>query len=232
MRPVRDDYVHDWRGLPLKQQVRGYKDDAEAAWDLARQIWDRLESTNAHAALLQAENGVLRKQIQARTKTRRTQDEATAASQVQKHGFLTNPESKAAFETRLAELQEKRAAEERKAADKEARVRDIEGRRSLMIANPDYVFTGTLQSYKTANLEQIGDLAASLALPFAGLKKGDIFSNITRHFEAHPELKSVSRYSTLFSSARLPRRTAPGVDRNNVNQAPAMVGEPALPPQP
>ncbi|CUA74767.1 similar to ORF [Rhizoctonia solani] len=232
MRPIRVDYIHDWRGLPLKQQVQGYRDDAEAAWELARELWDRLESTNAHAALLQAENGGLRQQIQARTKPRRTQDEAAAASQVQKHGFLTNPESEVAFQTWLVELQEKRAAEERKTAEKEARVRDIEGRRSLMIANPDYAFTGTLQSYKNANLEQIGDLAASLALPFTGLKKSDIFSNITKHFEAHPELKPLPRYANLFRSTRLPRRTAHAAGHDNINQVPAMVAEPALPPQP
>ena len=53
----------------------------------------------------------------------------------------------------LAELQEKRAADERKAAEKEARTREIEGRRSLMIADLNHAFTGALQSYKTANLE-------------------------------------------------------------------------------
>ncbi|KAL5637795.1 hypothetical protein ACGC1H_002158 [Rhizoctonia solani] len=39
-RPVRSDYIHDWRGLPLKQQVCGHRDDAEAAWNFARELWD------------------------------------------------------------------------------------------------------------------------------------------------------------------------------------------------
>ncbi|CUA71995.1 hypothetical protein RSOLAG22IIIB_04854 [Rhizoctonia solani] len=231
-RLVRADYIHDWRGLPLRQQLQGYRDNSEGVWELARELWDQLESTNAHAALLQAENGGLRQQIQARTKPRRTQDEATAALRVQKHGFLTNPESEAAFQAHLTELQEKRAADERKSAEKEARTREIEGRRSLMIADPNHAFTGTLQSYKAANLEQIGDLAASLALPFTGLKKADIFSSIINHFEAHSELKSSPRYSNLFRVTRPPRRMAPAADHDNLNQAPVMVAEPALPPQP
>ncbi|CAE6459245.1 unnamed protein product, partial [Rhizoctonia solani] len=231
-RPIRTDYIHDRSKLPLRQQARGYKEDAEAAWDFARELWDRLERTNAHAALLQVENGGLREQIQARKKPRRSQDEAAAALQVQKHGFLTNPESAAAFETRLAELKEKRAADERKAVEKEARAREAEGRRSLMIADPAHAFTGTLQSYKIANLEQIGDLAASLALPFVGLKKADIFSSIVNHFEAHPELKSHPRYSNLFRVTRFPRRTAPAAIDDNITQVPVMVAEPALPPQP
>ncbi|KAF8685424.1 DDE superfamily endonuclease [Rhizoctonia solani] len=229
--PVRAEYIHDRRGDSLKQQARGYRDDAEAVWELARGLWDQLESTKAHAALLQAENGVLRQQIQARTKPKRTQDEATAALFVQKHGFMTNPESEAAFEARLGELREKRAAEEQKEAEKEARTRELEGKRSCMIADPDYAFTGTIQSYKVANLEQIGDLAASLALPFVGLKKADIFNNIINHFEAHSELKSLPRYSNLFRATRR-RRNDPAASHDTVNRVPAIVAEPALPPQP
>jgi hypothetical protein len=229
--PARGDYIQDRRELPLKQQVRGFQDDIEAVWELASGLWDQLGRTNAHTALLQAENGELRRQIQAQTKPRRTQDEATAASQVQKHGFLTNPEYEAAFQARLAELHEKRAADERKAAEKEARTREIEGRRSRMIADPNHTFTATLQSYKTANLEQLGDLAASLALPFLGLKKADIFSNITKHFDAHPELKNHPRFSSLFRISRPPRQEVPVAGPSHVNQAPAMVSEYALPPQ-
>ncbi|CCO25988.1 hypothetical protein BN14_00002 [Rhizoctonia solani AG-1 IB] len=229
--PARGDYIQDRRELPLKQQVRGFQDDIEAVWELASGLWDQLGRTNAHTALLQAENGELRRQIQAQTKPRRTQDEATAASQVQKHGFLTNPEYEAAFQARLAELHEKRAADERKATEKESRTREIEGRRSRMIADPNHTFTAALQSYKTANLEQLGDLAASLALPFLGLKKADIFNNITKHFDAHPELKIHPRFSSLFRISRPPRQEVPVAGSSHVNLAPAMVAEYALPPQ-
>lgn len=190
-------------------------------WEMTNNLWEQLESALAHAALLRSENEGLRRQNQARNKPKKTQDEASAASKLQKHGFLTNPETEAAFRAHMAELEAKRAADARKAAEKEARAREIEGRRSLMIVDPNYVFNGTLLSYKNANLEDLGTLAASLAVPVTGLKKTEIFNKITNHFETHPELKTLPRYANLFRAGRAPRRVA--------DQAPVMIAGPALP---
>ncbi|KAF8710189.1 DDE superfamily endonuclease, partial [Rhizoctonia solani] len=228
--PLCAEYIHNQRGDLLKQQACRYRDNAKAVWELAYGLWDQLESTKAHTALLQAKNGVLCQQIQAFTKLKRTQDKATAALFVQKHGFMTNPESKAAFEACLGNLQEKQAAKEQKEVEKEVQTRELEGKHSCMIANPNYAFTRTIQSYKVANLKQIGDLAASLALLFVGLKKTNIFNNIINHFEAHSELKSLPQYSNLFC-ATCCCQNGPAASHDTVNQVPGMVAEPALPPQ-
>lgn len=142
------------------------------------------------------------RQLQARNQPKRTQAEASAAAKVQKHGFLTNPEYEDRFYEEMAEIEAKREAEIRKAAEKEAQGKEIAGKRSLMIADDKHTFDGTLQSYKVANLQRLGDLAASLGLPFPALKKAEIFERICSHFETHPELKSIPRYSNLFRSSR------------------------------
>ncbi|QRW26656.1 DDE superfamily endonuclease [Rhizoctonia solani] len=187
----------------------------------------------APEALLQAKNQGLCQQVQACTKPQRAQDKAAAALLVQKHGFLMNPETKAKFQTHLAELQEKQAANKQKVMEKEVQARELEGKHSWMIADPNYVFAGTIQSYKVANLKQIGDLAALLALLFVGLKKANIFNNIANHFETHPELKALPQYSNLFC-VTCPCQTGPTVNHNHkaIDQVPVMVTKPTLPPQP
>ena len=60
-------------------------------------------------------------------------------------------------------------AKAEKTARKEAKAKGIEGKRSLLIANGSYEFSRTIQSYRSKNLEQLGNLAASLGIPFAGL---------------------------------------------------------------
>lgn len=177
-------------------------------WEALGEMWGQLQTSNAHAVLLRHENEDLRRQLQARNKPKRTQAEAAAALKVQKHGFLTNPESEGMFREHMASEQAKRTAEAQKIANKEAREREIQGKRSLMLADPDHVFEGTLQSYKNANLERLGNLAASLAMPFTGLKRAEIFDGLCSHFEAHPELKFIPRYSNLFRTSNGGRRAS------------------------
>ncbi|KAG9075839.1 hypothetical protein FRC06_009861, partial [Ceratobasidium sp. 370] len=120
-------------------------------------------------------------------------------SKVQKFGLLMNPETQEAFEKVLEEEQAKQAMDVEKVANKEGKMKEIEGKRSHIIADLTYMFDGTLQSYKLKNLEQLSNLAACFRVPFADSKCSDIFNRITVHFEAHPELKSLSWYSSMFS---------------------------------
>ncbi|KAG8739186.1 hypothetical protein FRC12_016407 [Ceratobasidium sp. 428] len=99
----------------------------------------------------------------------------------------------------------KQAAEAEKAARKDARAKEIEGRRSLMIASETHVFEGTFSSFKNANRERLGDLATSLGLPLAG-KNAEVYKRISSHFDAHPELKEIPRYASLFQTVRGSRR--------------------------
>ena len=173
-------------------------------------MWGQLQAVNAHSILLRHENEDLRRQMQAQNKHKRTQAEAAAASKVQKYGFLTNPESKAVFQAQMAKENAKRVAEAQKTAEKEAKAREIEGERSLMIIDQTHVFTGTLLSYKNTTLRRLGDLAALLGVPFADLRRSEVFERIVSHFETHPDLKVAPRYSNLFRALRRGRQVANG----------------------
>ncbi|KAG9078832.1 hypothetical protein FRC06_008149 [Ceratobasidium sp. 370] len=197
-KPLRRQYIGDWRGLPLKQQVAGYASDVERMWEQHEAMWEQLQTVQAHARLLQHENEALRRQLQARAAPKHTCQEASAASKVQKHGFLTNPEAEGGFREALAEEGAKKAAEQQKAAEKAAREREIEGNQTKIMTDSTYQFKGTIQSYKTTSLRQLGDLAASLALPFTRLKRAEMYEKIVQRFETHPDLKSLPRYTNLF----------------------------------
>ena len=89
----------------------------------------------------------------------------------------------------------------------------IEGKRRILNADGSYEFGGTIQSYRSKNLEQLGNLAASLGIPFAGLKRSEVCENILLHFDTYTALKSIPRYSNLFRVPCGPRH-AVGQDPN------------------
>ncbi|KAG8721325.1 hypothetical protein FRC08_014063 [Ceratobasidium sp. 394] len=204
---VRGQFVGDWRRLPLKEQVAHYEQDIEALWQALVTATDYGQTAYAHLTLLKRRYEDVCHQLNARNKPKRTSAEASAISKIQKYGFLTNPGMQEAFQKELEEEGAKRGAEAEKAARKEARVKEAEGRRSL-IANEAYVFEGTLQSFKTATLERLGGLAASLGVSFTGLKRAEIFEKISSHFETHPGLKGIPRSAGLFRTTRAARRGA------------------------
>lgn len=160
-------------------------------------MWEQAQSLYAHSVLLKHENGDLRCQLQARAAPKRTKPESMAATKVQKHGFLTGPEAKEVFYAEMAKEDEKRRVADKKTAEKEAKAREVEAERSRLMLDSEYKFKGSLVSYKTS-LTRLGDLAASLALPFTGRTRADIFAAIESHFEAHPDLKVHPRYASLF----------------------------------
>lgn len=171
-------------------------------------MWGELQAVSAHTILLRHENEDLRHQLQTRNKPKRTAAEAAAASKVQKYGFLTNPESEAAFQEQMAEEKAKRVAEAQKAAEKEAKAKEIDGERSRLINDPTHVFNETILSYKNTTLRRLGNLAATLGIQFADLKRVEIYEKIVSHFETHPELKSTPRYSNLFRTSHGGRQAA------------------------
>ncbi|KAG8732471.1 hypothetical protein FRC10_000894, partial [Ceratobasidium sp. 414] len=173
----------------------------------------------------------LRRQLEARNKPKHTSGEASALSKLQKFGFLTNPEIEEAFRKEMEEDAARREAEAQKAATKEARTKETEGRRSMMIADSTHVFEGTLQGFKTANLERLGDLAACLGVPFAGLTRAAIFERILQHFEAHSELKAIPRYAGLFRASRASRASHQRVELEQGAPVPTAEGA-DFPPEP
>ncbi|KAG8744722.1 hypothetical protein FRC12_014739 [Ceratobasidium sp. 428] len=175
-------------------------------WDAYSEATEEGQRLKAHLVMLTHENRQLREQTQAHKKPKRTASEAAAASMAQRHGFLTNPEHEEAFRRGLEESEAKRRAEAEKTAQKEARAREIEENRSRIVADPNYAFEGTFQSFKHANMDRLGDLAACLGLPFTGLKKADLFERISQHFETHPGFKAMPKFSNLFRTSRAPRR--------------------------
>jgi hypothetical protein len=129
--------------LPFKQQVASYKEDIESVWRELENAMEYGQNTYAHLVPLRHQYKDLWHQLGTRNKPKCTAAEAAATSKLQKHGFLTNPESKAAFckhmvedtAKHMVEDTAKQEAEAEKAARKVAQMKEIEGKWSLMIAD-------------------------------------------------------------------------------------------------
>ncbi|KAG8699590.1 hypothetical protein FRC08_005196 [Ceratobasidium sp. 394] len=58
-KPHRSQFISDRQGLPLKQQVAGYKHDLEATWEALCKATDYGQSTFAHLVLLKHQHDVV-----------------------------------------------------------------------------------------------------------------------------------------------------------------------------
>ncbi|KAG9103753.1 hypothetical protein FRC06_008350 [Ceratobasidium sp. 370] len=168
-------FISSCQGLQLKDQVVQWDKEIKSLWQNVVQVTEYAQNAYPDLVLLKRQYEDLRHQLDARNTPKCTSVEAAAMSKIQKSGFLTRPEMREAFEKALREEEAKRVAEADKAARKEAKAKDIEGKRSLIIADQTYAFDGTFQSDKVKNLERLGDLAVCLGVLFVNSKHSEIF---------------------------------------------------------
>jgi hypothetical protein len=117
----------------------------------------------------------------------------TMAGAWKTHHFFTR-ELVSHLRARLQKLELQELREE--ARQKEQQQAEDEARRKRR-ADTSRVFAGPLN--KTRRKEELGDIAAALALPDSG-KKDALLERIFAFFEEHPELKKDPRFEGLFSS--------------------------------
>ncbi|KAG8732321.1 hypothetical protein FRC12_019333 [Ceratobasidium sp. 428] len=165
-------------------------------------VTSQLDAANAHCTLMERANQQLKDQVEASEQARKKTKRSTNPFRDNKIGFLTHPEGKANHERHVAEEEaEARAAAERE-REKERQEEAILEARTQLAHNDNYVFPGTVASYKYVKLDSLRDLAASLGVEWKGIKKADLFEAVVEHFEANPELKTHIRYAGLFAQRR------------------------------